>query len=130
MTGLTDEQVNERIEQGKVNADENPNTRTIKVIRIGMKYRTFQVTGTLHTIIMATMIRREIHILKPLTPILTKRRMNLGIYTLDTIGLLALITLTLWRRLLLKKSHKVIPIKTKIAKYCSLDLNTYPNMNT
>ena len=30
LTGLTDEQVNERIEQGKVNADENPNTRTYK----------------------------------------------------------------------------------------------------
>ena len=32
MTGLTDEQVNERIGQGKVNADENPNTRTYKQI--------------------------------------------------------------------------------------------------
>ena len=32
MTGLTDEQVNERIEQGRVNADENPNTRTYKQI--------------------------------------------------------------------------------------------------
>ena len=32
MTGLTDEQVNERIEQGKVNADENLNTRTYKQI--------------------------------------------------------------------------------------------------
>ena len=32
LTGLTDEQVNERIEQGKVNADENPNTRTCKQI--------------------------------------------------------------------------------------------------
>ena len=32
MTGLTDEQVNERIEQGKVNADENPNIRTYKQI--------------------------------------------------------------------------------------------------
>lgn len=32
LTGLTDEQVNERIEQGKVNADENPNTRTYKKI--------------------------------------------------------------------------------------------------
>ena len=32
MTGLTDEQVNERIEQGKINADENPNTRTYKQI--------------------------------------------------------------------------------------------------
>ena len=32
MTGLTDEQVNERIEQGKVNADENSNTRTYKQI--------------------------------------------------------------------------------------------------
>ena len=32
MTGLTDEQVNERIDQGKVNADENPNTRTYKQI--------------------------------------------------------------------------------------------------
>ena len=32
LTGLTDEQVNERIEQGKVNADENPNTRTYKQI--------------------------------------------------------------------------------------------------
>ena len=31
---------------------------------------------------------------------------------------------------LLKKSQRVIPIKTKIAKYCCLDLNTYPNMNT
>ena len=27
LTGLTDEQVNERIAQVKVNADENPNTR-------------------------------------------------------------------------------------------------------
>ena len=34
------------------------------------------------------------------------------------------------RRDLLKKSHRVIPIKMKIAKYCSLDLKTYPNMNT
>lgn len=32
LTGLTDEQVNERLEQGKVNADENPNTRTYKQI--------------------------------------------------------------------------------------------------
>ena len=32
LTGLTDEQVKERIEQGKVNADENPNTRTYKQI--------------------------------------------------------------------------------------------------
>ena len=32
LTGLTDEQVNERIEQRKVNADENPNTRTYKQI--------------------------------------------------------------------------------------------------
>ena len=32
LTGLTDEQVNERIEQGKINADENPNTRTYKQI--------------------------------------------------------------------------------------------------
>ena len=30
LTGLTDEQVNERIAEGKVNADENPNTRTYK----------------------------------------------------------------------------------------------------
>ena len=32
MTGLTDEQVNERIQAGQVNADENPNTRTYKQI--------------------------------------------------------------------------------------------------
>lgn len=32
MTGLTDEQVNARIAEGKVNADENPNTRTYKQI--------------------------------------------------------------------------------------------------
>ena len=32
MTGLTDKQVRERIEEGKVNADENPNTRTYKQI--------------------------------------------------------------------------------------------------
>lgn len=32
MTGLTDEQVKERIEAGQVNADENPNTRTYKQI--------------------------------------------------------------------------------------------------
>ena len=32
MTGLTDEQVRERVEEGKVNADENPNTRTYKQI--------------------------------------------------------------------------------------------------
>ena len=32
LTGLTDEQVRERIEEGKVNADENPNTRTYKQI--------------------------------------------------------------------------------------------------
>ena len=32
MTGLTDEQVNERLAEGKVNADENPNTRTYKQI--------------------------------------------------------------------------------------------------
>ena len=32
MTGLTDEQVRERIEEGKVNVDENPNTRTYKQI--------------------------------------------------------------------------------------------------
>ncbi|HJB16260.1 MAG TPA: cation-translocating P-type ATPase [Candidatus Blautia excrementipullorum] len=32
LTGLTDEQVNQRIEEGKVNVDENPNTRTYKQI--------------------------------------------------------------------------------------------------
>ena len=32
MTGLTDEQVNARIAEGKVNVDENPNTRTYKQI--------------------------------------------------------------------------------------------------
>ena len=32
LTGLTDEQVNERIAEGKVNVDENPNTRTYKQI--------------------------------------------------------------------------------------------------
>ena len=32
LTGLTDEQVNARIAEGKVNADENPNTRTYKQI--------------------------------------------------------------------------------------------------
>ena len=32
MTGLTDEQVNQRIEEGRVNVDENPNTRTYKQI--------------------------------------------------------------------------------------------------
>lgn len=32
MTGLTNEQVKERIEEGKVNANENPNTRTYKQI--------------------------------------------------------------------------------------------------
>lgn len=32
MTGLTDEQVKERIEAGQTNADENPNTRTYKQI--------------------------------------------------------------------------------------------------
>ena len=32
MTGLTDEQVKERIEAGQINADENPNTRTYKQI--------------------------------------------------------------------------------------------------
>lgn len=32
MTGLTDEQVKQRIEEGKVNVDENPNTRTYKQI--------------------------------------------------------------------------------------------------
>lgn len=32
MTGLTNEQVNQRIEEGQVNANENPNTRTYKQI--------------------------------------------------------------------------------------------------
>ena len=32
MTGLTNEQVKQRIEEGKVNANENPNTRTYKQI--------------------------------------------------------------------------------------------------
>lgn len=32
MTGLTNEQVNQRIEEGQVNANENPNTRTYKEI--------------------------------------------------------------------------------------------------
>lgn len=32
MTGLTNEQVQERIAEGKVNANENPNTRTYKQI--------------------------------------------------------------------------------------------------
>ena len=32
MTGLTEEQVKERIEAGQTNADENPNTRTYKQI--------------------------------------------------------------------------------------------------
>ena len=34
MTGLTDEQVNARIAEGKVNADENPNTRTYNLFVI------------------------------------------------------------------------------------------------
>ena len=33
MTGLTNEQVQERIAEGKVNVNENPNTRTYKSIR-------------------------------------------------------------------------------------------------
>lgn len=32
MTGLTNEQVQQRIEEGKVNANENPNTRSYKQI--------------------------------------------------------------------------------------------------
>ena len=32
MTGLTNEQVNERIAEGRVNVNENPNTRTYKQI--------------------------------------------------------------------------------------------------
>ncbi len=32
MTGLTNQQVQERIDAGKVNANENPNTRTYKQI--------------------------------------------------------------------------------------------------
>lgn len=32
MTGLTNEQVQERIAEGKVNVNENPNTRTYKQI--------------------------------------------------------------------------------------------------
>ncbi len=32
MTGLTNEQVQERIAQGKINTNENPNTRTYKQI--------------------------------------------------------------------------------------------------
>ena len=32
MTGLTNEQVQERIAEGEVNANENPNTRTYKQI--------------------------------------------------------------------------------------------------
>ena len=32
MTGLTNEQVNQRIEEGQVNVNENPNTRTYKQI--------------------------------------------------------------------------------------------------
>ena len=32
MTGLTNEQVNERISRGQVNINENPNTRTYKQI--------------------------------------------------------------------------------------------------
>ena len=32
MTGLTNEEVKQRIEEGQVNANENPNTRTYKEI--------------------------------------------------------------------------------------------------
>ena len=32
MTGLTNEQVQQRIEEGKINANENPNTRSYKQI--------------------------------------------------------------------------------------------------
>ena len=80
----------------------------------------FQVIVTLHTISMTATIRKEINILNPLMHILIMTSINFGIYTLETIGLLLLITLTLCNRHLLKKSHMVIPIKTKIAKYLSL----------
>ena len=43
MTGLTNEQVQERIAEGKVNVNENPNTRTYKQIiwRIHLRFSTF-----------------------------------------------------------------------------------------
>ena len=34
MTGLTNEQVQERIAEGKVNVNENPNTRTYKLLSL------------------------------------------------------------------------------------------------
>lgn len=35
MTGLTNEQVQERIAEGKVNVNENPNTRTLQADHFG-----------------------------------------------------------------------------------------------
>ena len=36
MTGLTNEQVQQRIEEGKINVNENPNTRSYKQIEARM----------------------------------------------------------------------------------------------
>ena len=73
-----------------------------QVKRIGIQYSMFQVIGTLHTISMTATIRKEINILNPLMHILIMTSINFGIYTLETIGLLLLITLTLCNRHLLK----------------------------
>ena len=40
MTGLTNEQVQERIAEGKVNVNENPNTRTYKQIILHLQCST------------------------------------------------------------------------------------------
>lgn len=53
MTGLTSEQVNERIEQGKVNIHENPNTRTYKQI---VKDNTLTFFNFLNCVLLGLML--------------------------------------------------------------------------
>ena len=57
MTGLTDEQVNARIAEGKVNADENPNTRTYKQI---VRENTLTFFNFLNLVLLAIGLPHEI----------------------------------------------------------------------
>jgi hypothetical protein len=100
---------------------EQPNTKVTKVIKIGIKYKTYQEKGTLKQTIIKITIPKEIIILKPFTQMRSNIKIYLGMYTLETTDLFALISLTLWLTVRLKNSHILRPIKMKIGKKGSLE---------
>ena len=53
MTGLTNEQVQERIAEGKINSNENPNTRTYKQI---IKENTLTFFNFLNVVLMVMVL--------------------------------------------------------------------------